>query len=113
MIKQIDLALAALGYLKSFLGRGDGLPRRAVRDAIGALEDVRLQASRAPSGDFVSIRVCRLCAKGSGGECHTPGCGLYMNRAPDIPPFSEDVEVDDLCLLYEACAKRHQKDDME
>lgn len=31
------------------------------------------------------LSVCWYCQQGSGGECHTPGCSLYMNRAPDIP----------------------------
>lgn len=33
----------------------------------------------------VVVTLCDLCLEGAGGECHTPGCGLYMNRAPDVP----------------------------
>jgi hypothetical protein len=33
----------------------------------------------------VHLTLCRACRKGAGGECHTPGCSLWMNRAPDIP----------------------------
>lgn len=29
--------------------------------------------------------LCQRCIDGAGGECHTPGCGLWMNRAPDVP----------------------------
>jgi hypothetical protein len=31
------------------------------------------------------IRLCDLCLDGAGGECHTPGCVMFINRAPDIP----------------------------
>lgn len=33
----------------------------------------------------VRIRLCSLCLDGKGGECHTPGCALFLNRAPDLP----------------------------
>jgi hypothetical protein len=33
----------------------------------------------------VTLALCSLCLLGEGGECHTPGCSLWMNRAPDIP----------------------------
>lgn len=32
----------------------------------------------------VQIRLCDHCLDGAGGECHTPGCALWMNRAPDV-----------------------------
>lgn len=31
------------------------------------------------------VQLCARCRSGAGGECHTPGCALWMNRAPDIP----------------------------
>lgn len=31
------------------------------------------------------IYLCRYCISGGGGECHSPGCALFLNRAPDIP----------------------------
>ena len=31
------------------------------------------------------IQICDACLDGVGGECHTPGCVLWINRAPDIP----------------------------
>lgn len=34
---------------------------------------------------LVALMLCQRCIDGEGGECHTPGCGLYMNRAPDLP----------------------------
>lgn len=37
----------------------------------------------APS-HLVQIWLCGLCLDGKGGECHTPGCALFLNRAPDI-----------------------------
>lgn len=33
----------------------------------------------------VSLTLCGQCIMGAGGECHTPGCALWMNRAPDLP----------------------------
>jgi len=32
----------------------------------------------------VELSLCDLCLDGAGGECHTPGCALYLNRAPDL-----------------------------
>lgn len=32
----------------------------------------------------VKIDLCDLCIAGKGGECHTPGCALWINRAPDL-----------------------------
>ncbi len=29
--------------------------------------------------------VCSYCREGAGGECHTPGCAFWANRAPDVP----------------------------
>lgn len=60
----------------------DILPPRA-RPAHGGYPD-------APSRDGfhlipVSLTVCAACLAGAGGECHTPGCAFWMNRAPDIP----------------------------
>ena len=34
---------------------------------------------------LVQIWLCDLCLNGAGGECHTPGCALWINRAPDLP----------------------------
>lgn len=42
----------------------------------------------------VTLNVCALCLRGSGGECHTPGCAFWMNRAPDIPLTIQDNEED-------------------
>lgn len=43
----------------------------------------------------VTLTLCEPCIQGAGGECHTPGCALWMNRAPDIPINLEPVEVCD------------------
>ena len=32
-----------------------------------------------------TLRICYACANGEGGECHTPACSFWLNRAPDIP----------------------------
>lgn len=33
---------------------------------------------------MVQLWLCDLCLDGAGGECHTPGCSLWINRAPDL-----------------------------
>lgn len=47
-------------------------------------------SSPAPAPEEVPVRLVRLwlcdpCLDGAGGECHTPGCAMWINRAPDIP----------------------------
>lgn len=37
----------------------------------------------------VHLTLCHACREGAGGECHTPGCSLWMNRAPDLPVSSD------------------------
>lgn len=37
-----------------------------------------------PKVMLVEIRLCELCLGGEGGECHVPGCALFLRRAPDI-----------------------------
>lgn len=42
-------------------------------------------ASASKAGlNTVTLRMCNLCLDGVGGECHVPGCALYLNRAPDL-----------------------------
>jgi hypothetical protein len=31
-----------------------------------------------------SFTICSACLDGKGGECHTPGCILWINRCPDL-----------------------------
>lgn len=45
-------------------------------------------AGRDPDEQLSTVQLCRRCMAGEGGECHTPGCSLWMNRAPDIPVSS-------------------------
>lgn len=33
---------------------------------------------------LVRLWLCELCLDGKGGECHSPGCALFLNRAPDV-----------------------------
>lgn len=33
---------------------------------------------------LVQMHLCDLCLNGEGGQCHTPGCALWINRAPDL-----------------------------
>lgn len=48
---------------------------------------------------LVRLWLCDLCLDGAGGECHTPGCALWINRAPDLPlrgnPMVTIPECDD------------------
>ena len=37
-----------------------------------------------PRLNRVTMILCDLCLDGAGGECHVPGCALWLNRAPDI-----------------------------
>lgn len=32
----------------------------------------------------IVLTVCGDCLDGAGGECHTPGCALWISTAPDI-----------------------------
>lgn len=32
-----------------------------------------------------SFTICSPCLDGKSGECHTPGCILWINRGPDLP----------------------------
>ena len=43
----------------------------------------------------VTIWLCEPCVNGEGGECHSPGCALWINRAPDIPVL-DAMSVDEL-----------------
>ena len=37
-----------------------------------------------PTLHRVELTLCSLCLDGAGGECHVPGCALWINRAPDL-----------------------------
>jgi hypothetical protein len=41
---------------------------------------------------MIRIPICELCLTGSGGQCRTPGCALYLRAAPDIPIAKELYE---------------------
>ena len=41
----------------------------------------------------IEIIICEDCLTGKGGECHTPGCALFLNRCPDIPIMPELYKV--------------------
>lgn len=40
---------------------------------------------RDPPLERVILMLCEPCLDGMGGECHSPGCALWMSAAPDIP----------------------------
>lgn len=39
------------------------------------------------------IYLCDLCIGGAGGECHVPGCALWLNRAPDMAIDTDWVAI--------------------
>lgn len=41
----------------------------------------------------VTLTLCSLCLAGAGGECHTPGCALWLRRAPDVALDLEMIEI--------------------
>lgn len=41
----------------------------------------------------VTIDLCDLCLSGAGGECHVPGCALWLNRAPDLSIADRAEEI--------------------
>lgn len=42
------------------------------------------------------IYLCDLCVGGAGGECHSPGCALWLKRAPDLA-----LETEYMCVLVD------------
>lgn len=44
---------------------------------------------------LVELRLCELCLLGRGGECHVPGCALWLNRAPDLALHPEMYAIID------------------
>jgi hypothetical protein len=50
----------------------------------------------------ISLWLCVHCIAGAGGECHSPGCALHLNRAPDLP-----ITVDSTSALIRLQAPRY------
>jgi hypothetical protein len=48
-----------------------------------------LDAEGWPRVRTVQIRLCDACLNGDGGECHTPGCALWLNQGPDLGVWPE------------------------
>jgi len=38
------------------------------------------------------VYFCGLCLTGEGGECHSPGCIMFLSTAPDLPIGEKIVE---------------------
>jgi hypothetical protein len=53
---------------------------------------------------MVTLPLCGRCIEGEGGECHTPGCSLYMNRAPDLS-IRHRAEVRSMPTGEEKCGR--------
>lgn len=43
----------------------------------------------------VTLTLCSMCLLGEGGQCHTPGCALWMKAAPDTPLYPESIGTGD------------------
>ena len=43
--------------------------------------------------NYVELVLCDLCLDGTGGECHVPGCALWLNRASDLPIRDKTKDV--------------------
>lgn len=46
-----------------------------------------------PKVHLVKIRLCELCLRGDGQECHTPGCALWLHNSPGMPVHPEMYEI--------------------
>jgi hypothetical protein len=46
-----------------------------------------------PTLTTMALTVCSLCAGGTEGECHTPGCAFWMKTAPGVPLTNEADEA--------------------
>lgn len=51
--------------------------------------------------NYVEIVLCNLCLNGKGGECHVPGCALWMSTAPDVPIREKAERIDVLDLAWQ------------
>jgi len=58
---------------------------------------------------WYAVYLCDLCVAGAGGECHAPGCALWIKSAPDIGlwswqcrPLDESAVPDPKPLPHEA-----------
>lgn len=51
----------------------------------GELSPSMTSSKPEPALERVTLMLCSLCLEGKGGECHTPGCALWMVSAPDLP----------------------------
>ncbi len=57
---------------------------RAVSGRVGPIRLVMLH-SETDVNLVGGFNLCNQCLDGVGGECHTPGCVLFLSVAPDIP----------------------------
>lgn len=84
------------------------------------LTTARVLLERAPKDikdldlECVTLPICTQCIDGAGGECHTPGCALYLNRAPDISIRRRAEEADmrivpRLAAALRALADEHKR----
>lgn len=59
------------------------------------------------------VSLCDLCLDGKGGECHTPGCLLYLladlrRRALAAPPIAREEELVDFIAQIVVVTHNHQ-----
>jgi hypothetical protein len=61
-----------------------------------------------PTVHRVVLWLCSMCLDGEAGECHTPGCALWLNRAPDLSIRTSPMveSIDGATLDYETLTRR-------
>lgn len=81
-----EVALKIYAMVGAREGQSDGVTRFSlvVTDWGGPWVEARDPGEDGPDA-LRDVKLCGRCRAGEGGECHTPGCALWMNRAPDVP----------------------------
>lgn len=71
-------------------------------------ESDSLDTASEPGLNHVELTICDACLDGVGDECHTPGCALWMSRAPDIPIRDKiDQQLAQRAKFFEDSASRY------
>jgi hypothetical protein len=46
-----------------------------------------------PAVYMVKIRLCAACLEGTGSECHTPACALWLHNSPGMRVHPDLYEI--------------------
>jgi hypothetical protein len=66
---------------------GSGFPKS------GSSSPATVREQMEPRVHRVAIQLCELCLEGKPGECHTPGCALFLHDSPGHPILPELYEI--------------------